>query len=195
MKKILLLLSACFCLSGCTTMIIGLALGTYPQSRMSFKVNGETFKAEDGNLGTFRIVEVDAEGFSIAYSGSEWDTNNSLDGVVIGLNCGFFDGDLKKDEEYVFTEDDEMDAYPIFRYTVTEVIESTSESSVTRSGVVCFNATEGWFKITKLNVDDGTISGKFAFTAVCDDPSSGEIVEITDGVLKNVPYILVQDNY
>lgn len=193
MKKLLLLLAMCCCLNGCTAMLIGAAVGSISPKKFSFKANGERLKATDENLGTFRIIEADGNGFAIAYRGSLWDVDSDIENVLIGLNCGFFSGSLKEDQEYVFTLDDNLDTYPIFRYTETEILESTEASSVSRKNTFWFNAREGWFKITKINKDDGTISGRFAFTAVSDDPASSEEVEITDGVFKNVPYLFIND--
>lgn len=194
MKKIFLLLSLCFCLSGCTSILLGIAIVSASEPSMTFKAAGETFEAKGDNVATFRIFEVEGKGFAISHVGSAWDTENTLEELQIGLNCGFFDGKLKKREEYVFTEDDRLDVYPVLKYTKSENVESTSESSVSRLTTVWLNASDGWFKITKFDKNDGTVSGKFAFTAVCDDPASDEVIEITDGFFKNVPYILIQDN-
>ena len=192
MRKILFLLSLCLCLSSCTPILLALAI-LDAQPKMSFKANGESFTAEDSDIGTFRIIEVDGHGFAIAFSCSNWSSENLFEDAVISLNCGFFAGRLEKNEEYVFTTDDNLDAYPTFKHTVSEVVESTPESSVSSMTTVWLNATEGWFKITKLDKDDGTLSGKFSFTAVCDDPASDEVIEITEGFLKNIPYIVVKD--
>ena len=193
MKKILMILSMCVCLSGCTPILLGLALSS-SVPRMNFKVDGEIYRAEDRNVGTFRIFEVEGKGFAISYNSAIWDSENTLKGAQIGLYCGFFDGTLEKDVEYVFSSDDGLDTYPFFRYSKTELAESTAESSVSRSQSFWCSASNGWFKITKLNKKDGVISGSFAFDAVCDDPSLDEVVEITDGVFRNVPYVLVQDD-
>lgn len=192
MKKILLLLPLCFCLSGCTSILLGLAIASAPKVDISFKADGETFRSE--NPSSLHIIEVEGKGFAISYNGGEWDTENTLESVVIGLNCGFLDGELEKNQEYVFTTDDNLDTYPIFKHSELIAEESTSGSSVSRITTVWYNATDGWFKITKLKEDNGTVSGKFAFTAVCDDPDSPRVIEITEGSFRNIPFVWVKDN-
>lgn len=183
----------CFCLSGCTSIILGLAAVSQSKAAISFTAGGELYKASDDNIGTFRVVEVEGHGFAIAYSHYFGNTENTLDGIQLNLNCGFFDGELKKYDVYHFTTDDRLDAYPAIKHTVEEIIESTPDSSTSRLKTVWLNATEGWFKITKIDKNNGKISVKFSFTAVCDDPDSSETIEITDGILKNIPYVTVQD--
>ena len=55
------------------------------------------------------------------------------------------------------------------------------------------NATGGWSKITRMNPKKGTITGSFGFTAVCDDPSRSDVIEITYGVFKDISYITIED--
>ena len=191
MKKLILLLAMCCCFSSCTAILIGAVVDSATTPRFSFDADGHTFKATNDNLGIFRIIETADYGFAIAYRGSSWDVSNHFDKAELGLNCGFFTGTLKEDKEYVFTQDDALDTYPIFKYSELEVEDATDLLSITRAKTFWFNATDGWFKITKINEDDGTISGRFAFTAVCDDPDSDEVVEITGGVFKNIPYLVV----
>ena len=193
MKKIFILLCMCICFSGCTSILLGMAIAQDSKALVTFKANGELFESQNAEIGSFRIFEVEGKGFAISFAGSEWDTENTFRDAHIGLNCGFFDGHLKKNEEYVFTTEDGLDAYPMFNYTVYEEIESTPESSVHRMHTIWFNASEGWFKITRLSEKDGTVSGKFSFTAVCDSPSSQESIEVTEGFFRNIPYVLVQD--
>lgn len=189
MKKLLLLLALCFSFSGCTSMLIGAAVSAISLTKFSFLADGDKVKATGENVGEFRIIEVEEYGFAIAYRSATWDVNESYSDVVLGLNCGFFTGSLQEDQEYGFTLDDNLASYPMFQYTETVVQESGDSTNNT----FWFNATEGWFKVTKLNEKEGTISGRFVFKAVSDDPTSDKVVEITDGVFKNIPYILVQD--
>ena len=179
MKKLFLLLALCCTFTSCTAVLVGTAIESISLTKFSFQADGAKVKATDDNVGTLRIIETEGHGFAIAYRGSRWDVNNSYTALELGLNCGFFTGSLQVDQEYVFTLDDNLAAYPMFTYD--------------EGGSFWFNATDGWFKITKISEKNGTISGRFAFTAVCDDPASGKVVEITDGVFKNIPYIVVKD--
>ena len=43
------------------------------------------------------------------------------------------------------------------------------------------------------NPKKGTITGSFGFTAVCDDPSRSDVIEITYGVFKDISYITIED--
>ena len=44
-----------------------------------------------------------------------------------------------------------------------------------------------------MNKKKGIISGTFEFTAVCDDPSDGKVLEVTKGVFKDISYQIVED--
>lgn len=170
----------CCCLSGCTAFLIGAAMDSAMSPRFTFEVDGYPFEADEELLGTFRVIETGDYGFAIAFSGSEWSVVPEVDKAVIGLNCGFFTGKLKEDKEYVFTTDDALDTYPIFKYSLL-------------SDTFWYNATDGWFRVTRINKKKGTISGTFEFSAVCDDPSNADVIEITSGVFRNIPYISVID--
>lgn len=193
MKKILLLLSACFCLSGCGWMVLGAAAVAAPDPSFSFWAHGEYFKADESLPGTFRIMEVEGKGFAISYGGSNWETDNEIEEAKIGLNCGFFDGELEKGMEYCFNSDDRLDTYPYFSHIYREAVELNSGSEIYHTRTVWYNAVEGWFKITKINKKKGIISGRFEFTAVKDDPSSYHAIEVTNGVFRDIPYIVVSD--
>lgn len=80
------------------------------------------------------------------------------------------------------------DAYPHFKFTIKEKLDASPGTGIHRLNTMWYNASEGWFKITKINKKKGTISGRFEFTAVCDDPSNGDIIEITEGVFKDISY-------
>lgn len=87
-----------------------------------------------------------------------------------------------------------MDTYPYFKYTIREELESSDKYSTYRVKTMWYNATDGWFKITRMNKKKGIISGSFEFTAVCDDPSNGDvIIEITNGVFKDISYKIIED--
>jgi len=194
MKKILLLLSACLSLTGCGWIVLGVAVAGAPDPEFSFYAKGEKYESHN-DTGTIRVVEMDGEGFAFSYGEGPggWDSENTLEGVEIGLNCGFFDGNMKKGIEYHYNSDDVMDFYPFFKYTYRDYIESTPDTDAFRVCTVWYNATEGWIKITKLNRKKGIVSGRFGFTAVIDDPSSDGTIEITQGVFKDIPYIKVSD--
>ncbi len=193
MRKLFLLLASCLCLTGCSWILIGVAVASAPDPMVSFWAHKEYFKVNGEDSGTFRVMEVFGEGFAIAYSRSGWDTDNSLDGVEIGLNCGFFDGELKKGFEYNYNLDDGLDTYPIFKYTYREPVATSQGEDVYHVRTAWFNAVEGWFKITKMNKKKGIMSGRFEFKAVSDDPSSDEVIEVTNGVFRDIPYTLVSD--
>lgn len=192
MKRILVILCASLCLSSCTSVLIAVADMVIPNPSISVNIDGMKYNDSEES-GTFRIYIVEGEGFAIAYTSQGWENENALEEATVNLNCGFFDAEFKKGVEYVFTEDDKLDTYPYFYYKERDYRELTPDSSVYSYISYWFNATSGWFKITKLNEKDGTISGRFAFTAVSDDPDCGDVIEITDGVFKNIPYTLVED--
>lgn len=192
MKRILVILCASLCLSSCTSVLIAVADMVIPDPSISVNIDGMKYNDSEES-GTFRIYIVEGEGFAIAYTSQGWENENALEEATVNLNCGFFDAEFKKGVEYVFTEDDKLDTYPYFYYKERDYRELTPDSSVYSYISYWFNATSGWFKITKLNEKDGTISGRFAFTAVSDDPDCGDVIEITDGVFKNIPYTLVED--
>ena len=192
MKRILVILCARLCLSSCTSVLIAVADMVIPNPSISVNIDGMKYNDSEES-GTFRIYIVEGEGFAIAYTSQGWENENALEEATVNLNCGFFDAEFKKGVEYVFTEDDKLDTYPYFYYKERDYRELTPDSSVYSYISYWFNATSGWFKITKLNEKDGTISGRFAFTAVSDDPDCGDVIEITDGVFKNIPYTLVED--
>lgn len=140
-----------------------------------------------------KVVHTGDNGFAITFGGgSYWDTENSLEWAIISLNCGIFNGELEKGDEYIYTAE-EMDACPYFTYTILEELESSPTSSIHRLRTMWYNATEGRIKITRMNRKKGIISGSFEFTAVCDDPSYGDVIEITKGVFKDISYIIVED--
>ena len=192
MKRILVILCASLCLSSCTSVLIAVADMVIPNPSISVNIDGIKYKDSEES-GTFRIYIVEGEGFAIAYTSQGWENENALEEATVNLNCGFFDAEFKKGVEYVFTEDDKLDTYPYFYYKERDYRELTPDSSVYSYISYWFNATSGWFKITKLNEKDGSISGRFAFTAVADDPVCGDVIEISDGVFKNIPYTLVED--
>lgn len=192
MKRILVILCASLCLSSCTSVLIAVADMVIPNPSISVNIDGMKYNDSEES-GTFRIYIVEGEGFAIAYTSQGWENENALEEATVNLNCGFFDAEFKKGVEYVFTEDDKLDTYPYFYYKERDYRDLTPDSSVYSYISYWFNATSGWFKITKLNEKDGTISGRFAFTAVSDDPDCGDVIEITDGVFKNIPYTLVED--
>lgn len=193
MKKIILIISAIICLSACDKMIIAAVDATAPNPELSFMANGEMFKVTGKNTRTLRIVRSGDDGFAITFTGGGyWDTVNTLESAVISLNCGFFDGKLKKGAEYVYTAE-ELDACPYFKYTIKEKQVSTSSYSSYVLKTMWFNATDGRIKITRMNNKKGIISGTFEFTAVCDDPSDGKVLEVTKGVFKDISYQIVED--
>ena len=63
-------MSLCFCLSGCTSILLGIAIASASEPSMTFKAGGETFEATGGNVATFRIFEVEGKGFAISHVGS-----------------------------------------------------------------------------------------------------------------------------
>lgn len=195
MKKIIILLAACLYLASCTKIISGIGSALTPTPQISFEVNGEEyrFKSQD-EVGTFKIMKVSDTGFAISFVWSSWNTSNTLDDAELYLNCGFFNAKFKKGEEYAFT-DEEMDACPSFSYTGIEYLEPLPEQT-TQPYLIrtyWYNATNGWFKITKINAEKGVISGRFEYTAVCDDPSNQDVVEVTNGVFKDISYVIVED--
>ncbi len=194
MKKILFLLSTCFSLTGCGWIVLGLAVASAPDPEFSFYAKGEKYESDD-EPGTIRIVEMTDEGFALSYGEGlgGLESDNTLEGVEIGLNCGFFDGKLKKGMEYRYNSDDRMDFYPFFKHIYRDYIDSSPGSEAYRIHTIWYNATEGWIKITKLNKKKGIMSGRFEFTAVIDDPSSDNAIEITNGVFRDIPYIVVSD--
>ena len=163
-----------------------------PDPELSFQANGEEFKATGSKTPTLSILNVGDKGFAIIFSGANWDTQNTFESAVISLNCGFFDGALEKGSEYVFNSED-MDVYPYLKYTVREELESTPGSSAYKLRTMWYNSTEGRIKITKINTKKGIIAGSFEFTAICDDPSNDDVIEITKGVFKDISYKIVED--
>lgn len=194
MKKILLLLSACICLSGCGWLILGAAVATAPDPSFSFWASDEYFRGEPSSFGSLRIMEVEGKGFAMSYGCSDWNSDNETEGAKIGLNCGFFDGKLEKGVEYRFNSDDNLDTYPFFSHTYREAVDLDSGSEIYHIRTVWYNAVEGWFEITKINKKKGIVSGRFEFKAVKDDPSSDNAIEITNGVFRDIPYIVVSDD-
>ena len=191
MKRILIILCACLCLSSCTSLLIGAIDMVIPDQTISVNIDGVKYTDCDEG-GVFYIYEIPGEGFAIAFKIQDWENENAKEEATISLNCGFFDAEFKKGVEYVFSEDDTLDVYPYFYYKERDYLELTPDSSSFRLITYWYNATSGWFKITKINENDGTISGRFAFTAVCDDPASSQTIEITSGVFKNIPYTIVK---
>lgn len=173
-------------------MIYGVAELATPDPELSFLVNGEEFKVTGSKTNTLSILNVGDKGFAIIFRGANWDTKNTLESAVISLNCGFFDGALEKGCEYVFNSED-MDVYPYLKYTVSEELESTPGSSAYKLRTMWYNSTEGRIKITKINTKKGVIAGSFEFTAICDDPSNDDVIEITKGVFKDISYKIVED--
>lgn len=190
MKRIILIICAVLSLAGCKKLFNSAVESMMPDPEMTFKADGEEFTAiwSKGSK-TVGIIDSSDKGFAITFTGSNWDTENTLKSAEICLNCGFFDGTLKEDVEYGFSAE-EMDACPYF-YCVTSVLQ---EPSVYRSKGMWYNATDGWIKITKINKKKGQISGKFAFTAVCDDPSDEDVIEITNGAFWYIPYKVLEDH-
>lgn len=188
MKKIILIISAVLCLTSCDEMIIAAFDLATPDPQFSFLADGEEFKVTGINTRSLKIHDITGEGFAIVLSqGTYWDTENTLESAVISLNCGIFEGSLKKGVEYVYSAE-EMDAYPHFKFTIKEKLDASPGTEIHRLKTMWYNASEGWFKITKINKKKGTISGRFEFTAICDDPSNGDIIEITEGVFKDISY-------
>ena len=194
MKRILIILCACLCLSSCTSLLIGAIDMMVPDPTIAVIINGENIYRDSKEGSTFYIHEVSGEGFAISFKTQGWENENAKEEATISLNCGFFDTEFKKGVEYVFSEADNLDVYPYFYYKERDYYDVTPDSSAFRYITYWYNATSGWFKITKIDEKNGTISGRFAFTAVCDDPASSQTVEITDGVFKNIPYVVVQNN-
>lgn len=193
MKRSILIIFSVFCLTSCEKMIAAAVDLFTPDPQLSFQANGEVFKVTDRNTKTLRISNFNNEGFAITFSGgSYWDTENTLYSVVISLNCGIFDGTLEKGVEYRYTAED-LDTYPCFKYSIHENIESTAGGESYDVMTMWYNATEGWIKINKINKKKGLISGSFEFTAVCDDPSNGDVIEITKGVFKDITYKTFED--
>lgn len=193
MKRIILIILAVICITGCDKMIVSAVDAATLDSELSFMANGESYKVTGSNTNTLRIIDSGDEGFAISLiGGSHWDTENTLESAVIALSCGFFNGELKKGEEYVYSAE-EMDTYPYFKYTIREELESSDKYSTYRVKTMWYNATDGWFKITRMNKKKGIISGSFEFTAVCDDPSNGDVIEITNGVFKDISYKIIED--
>ena len=192
MKRIILIIWAILCFTSCEKMIVAIADIATPDPELSFQANGEEFKATGSKTPTLSILNVGDKGFAIIFSGANWDTKNTLESAVISLNCGFFDGALEKGREYVFNSED-MDVYPYLKYTVREELESTPGSSAYKLRTMWYNSTEGRIKITKINTKKGIIAGSFEFTAICDDPSNDDVIEITKGVFKDISYKIVED--
>lgn len=192
MKRIILIIWVVLCFTGCEKMIYGVAELATPDPELSFLVNGEEFKVTGSKTNTLSILNIGDKGFAIIFSGANWDTKNTLESAVISLNCGFFDGALEKGREYVFNSED-MDVYPYLKYTVREELESTPGSSAYKLRTMWYNSTEGRIKITKINTKNGIIAGSFEFTAICDDPSNDDVIEITKGVFKDISYKIVED--
>ena len=193
MKRIILIITTIVCFTSCDQMVHLAIEAVDPDPLLSFQANGEKFEVTGSNTRTLRIHEVDEDGFAIIFSGgSNWDTENTLNSAVISLNCGFFGGNLKKGNEYVFTSE-ELDTYPYFKYTINVQQESSSGSLYYEQKTMWYNCTEGRISITKMNKKRGRISGRFEFTAVCDDPSNGDVIEITDGVFKDISYTVTEE--
>ena len=194
MKRIIMTILTVICLTSCDKMVLAVADIVSPDPQLSFKADDELFVVTGVNTKTLRIYEIEDEGFAITLSGgSYWDTENTLKSAEIHLNCGIFKGSLKKGNIYAYSAED-MDTYPYFKYTIYDTAESSPDGSVTYLKTMWYNASEGWIKISKINKNKGLISGSFEFTAVCDDPSNGDIIEITEGTFKDISYIVVGDN-
>ena len=192
MKRILLIICTIICFTSCEMMIIAVVDLATPDPELSFQANGEEFKATGSSIHTLSILNVDNKGFTIIFSGDNWDTDNTLESAVISLNCGFFNGTLETGSEYVFSSE-ELDTYPYFKYTVREELESSADSSSYKMRTMWYNSTEGRIKIRKMNTNKGIISGTFEFTAICDDPSNDDVIEITKGVFKDISYKIIED--
>ena len=192
MKRIILIIWAILCFTSCEKMIVAMVDIATPNPELSFQANGEEFKTTGSKTPTLSILNVGDKGFAIIFSGANWDTQNTFESAVISLNCGFFDGALEKGSEYVFNSED-MDVYPYLKYTVREELESTPGSSAYKLRTMWYNSTEGRIKITKINTKKGIIAGSFEFTAICDDPSNEDVIEITKGGFKDISYKIVED--
>lgn len=191
MKRIILTILTVICLTGCDKMFLAAVDLSTPDPRLSFKANGELFKTTGANTNTLRIYEIPGEGFAITLSGGgNWDTENTMKSAEIHLNCGIFKGSPKKGTLYAYTAE-EMDTYPYFKHTISEKVESSYGGSTYQLKTMWYNASDGWIKISKMNKNKGLISGSFEFNAVCDDPSNGEVIEITKGTFKDITYIVV----
>lgn len=188
MKRILIIICAILCFSSCEKMLVSSIDAVKPDPLVSFLANGEEFTVSGVNVNAMRIYNFGAEGFSMRFSnGGYWDTDNTLESVVLSLDYGLFHGSLKKGNEYVFSAED-SDVFPYLKYTVREELESAPNSSSYRQMTMWYNASHGRIKITRLNKKKGLISGRFEFTAVCDDPSNGDVIEITEGVFNDISY-------
>ena len=192
MKKIIPIIVAALCFTGCQKMLYAIVDLATPDPELSFEVNGELFKATDANTNDMRVHYLGSKHFSIVFSGGIWDTDHSMESPKISLNCGVFKGILTKDVEYVYTAE-EMDVCPYFRYVVREPQESSSGATVHKLNTLWYNATDGWIKITNISSGNGRISGRFEFSAVCDDPASGDVIDIKNGVFKHIKYTTVTD--
>lgn len=195
MKKIFIFMALCLFLSGCrkTALDLAVAVSRIDDPKISFVANGEEFSHKGDFATPFRIFKVEDLGFTISYQASSWDSANTLDDAVIGLNCGFISGNLKEDTKYYFSLEDELDTYPIFKYNKT-LSETRPDGTVISSNqTFWFNAEQGSIEITKINQKKGELAGRFEFTAVSDDPNSKDTIEITDGVFKNIPYLVIED--
>lgn len=193
MKRILLILTACLSLSGCSWIALGIAASTIPDQKLSFRLDGERFETTEEVTGTLRIMEINGEGFALSLGESAWATDNTMNGLKIGLNCGFFEGKLKEDQEYHYTSDDKMDFYPFFSYTEIVPEELASGTIINHQETVWFNAVEGWIEITRINKKKQIVDGRFEFTAVCDDPADGRTLKVTSGRFQDYPYMVVSD--
>lgn len=192
MKRIILVIWCILCFTSCEKIIYGIAEQVAPNPEISFLANGEEFKATPQITSTLSILKVADKGFAIIFRVGNWDTRNTLEEAAISLNCGFFDGALEEGHEYVFNSAD-MDVYPYFKYTVKEEMESTPTSSSYKLRTMWYNCTEGRIKITKINTNRGLISGSFEFTAICDDPSNDDVIEITKGTFNDILYKIIED--
>lgn len=194
MKRIILTILTVICLTGCEKMFLASIGLTSPDHELSFKADGELFRTTGVNTNTLRIYIIKDEGFAITFDGgSYWDTENTLESAVIHLDCGIFKGSLKKGNIYAYTAED-MDTYPYFKYTVSEKVESSYGGSTYKLNTMWYNASDGWIKISRMNKNKGLVSGSFEFTAVCDDPSNDDVIEITKGTFKDISYIVVEDD-
>ena len=190
MKRIIIIICAVLCFSSCEKMLVSAVDVVTPDPQVSFEANGEEFTVTGINVNDMRIFDFGAEGFAMRFSnGRYWDTDNTLESVVLSLDCGLFDGTLEKGREYVFTAED-SDVCPYLKYTIREELESTPDSSSYRLRTMWYNASHGRIKITRINKKKGLISGHFEFTAVCDDPSNGDVIEITKGVFNDISYTI-----
>ena len=189
MKRIIPIICALISLTGCKKILDAAVESAIPDPVMAFKADGEQFTATwSKDSKTLLIINVADQKFAIRLAGSNWETRNTLKSAQICINCGFFDGKLVEGVKYAFSAE-EIDTYPYLNYVVTEQLES----SVYRNRTMWYNASDGWITITNINKKRGILSGKFEFTAVCDDPSNEDIIEITKGAFRYIPYKILED--